>query len=80
MEFVYDIRKRHLFLAETTSKGAARTAAIFTNTQDVMTSFVANGATTIFSLNSLVGNFSQRNENTTEDVIRPRTLFDDSTS
>ncbi|UKT65079.1 amidohydrolase family protein [Pedobacter mucosus] len=49
-----------------------RAAAIFTSTQDVMTPFVANGVTTIFSLNSVVGNFGQRNEIIRGDVIGPR--------
>jgi imidazolonepropionase-like amidohydrolase len=49
-----------------------RAAAIFTSTQDVMTPFVANGVTTIFQLNALVGNFGQRNEITRGDVIGPR--------
>lgn len=49
-----------------------RAAAIFTSTQDVMTPFVANGVTTIFSLNSTVGNFGQRNEIIRGDVIGPR--------
>lgn len=49
-----------------------RAAAIFTSTQDVMTPFVANGVTTVLSLNSYVGNFGQRNEITRGDVIGPR--------
>jgi imidazolonepropionase-like amidohydrolase len=49
-----------------------RSAAVFTKTQDVMTPFVANGVTTIFQLNAMVGNFGQRNEILRGDVIGPR--------
>jgi len=49
-----------------------RVAAVFTNTQDVMTPFIANGVTTIFDLNSEPGHFGQRNEILRGDVIGPR--------
>jgi imidazolonepropionase-like amidohydrolase len=49
-----------------------RTATIFTNTQDVMTPFVANGVTTIFELISQAGHFGQRNEILRGDVVGPR--------
>jgi len=49
-----------------------RAAAIFTNTQDIMTPFIANGVTTIFDLNSRAGHFGQRNEILRGDVIGPR--------
>ena len=49
-----------------------RAAAIFTNTQDIMTPFVANGVTTIFELISKAGHFGQRNEIARGDVIGPR--------
>lgn len=49
-----------------------RTAAIFTNTQDIMTPFVVNGITTIFDLRSEAGHFGQRNEILRGDVIGPR--------
>lgn len=47
-------------------------AAIFTNTQDLMTPFIANGVTTIFQLIAYVGHFGQRNEILRGDVIGPR--------
>lgn len=47
-------------------------AAIFTNTQDMMTPFIANGVTTVFELNSRSGHFGQRNEILRGDVIGPR--------
>jgi len=49
-----------------------RAAAIFTNTQDVMTPYVTNGVTTIFDLNASAGHFGQRNEILRGDVIGPR--------
>lgn len=49
-----------------------KVAAVFTNTQDVMTPFVANGVTTVFELNSRAGHFGQRNEILRGDVIGPR--------
>ncbi|HRO43561.1 MAG TPA: amidohydrolase family protein [Flavipsychrobacter sp.] len=49
-----------------------RVAAIFTNTQDIMTPFLANGVTTIFDLNSRAGHFGQRNEILRGTVIGPR--------
>lgn len=49
-----------------------RAAAIFTNTQDVMTPFIANGVTTVFELNARAGHFGQRNEILRGDVIGPR--------
>lgn len=49
-----------------------RAATVFTNTQDVMTPFVATGVTTIFDLNSRAGHFGQRNEILRGDVIGPR--------
>ncbi len=49
-----------------------RTAAIFTNTQDVMAPFVANGVTTVFELISQAGHFGQRNEILRGDVVGPR--------
>jgi imidazolonepropionase-like amidohydrolase len=49
-----------------------RTASIFTNTQDIMTPFVANGVTTILELISKAGHFGQRNEILRGDVIGPR--------
>lgn len=49
-----------------------RAAAVFTNTQDIMTPFIANGVTTIFDLNSRAGHFGQRNEILRGDVIGPR--------
>ncbi len=49
-----------------------RVAAIFTNTQDIMTPFVANGVTTVFELISKAGHFGQRNEILRGDVIGPR--------
>lgn len=49
-----------------------RSAAIFINTQDIMTPFVANGVTTVFDLNSKAGHFGQRNEILRGDVIGPR--------
>jgi hypothetical protein len=49
-----------------------RVAAIFTNTQDVMMPFVANGVTTVFELISKAGHFGQRNEIARGDVIGPR--------
>lgn len=49
-----------------------RAATIFTNTQDVMTPFIANGVTTVFDLNSSAGHFGQRNEILRGDVIGPR--------
>lgn len=47
-------------------------ASIFSNTQDIMTPFVANGVTTIAELNSRAGHFGQRNEILRADVIGPR--------
>jgi imidazolonepropionase-like amidohydrolase len=49
-----------------------RAAAIFTNTQDIMTPFVANGVTTVFELNAVAGHFGQKNEILRGDVIGPR--------
>jgi imidazolonepropionase-like amidohydrolase len=49
-----------------------RAATIFTNTQDVMTPYVANGVTTIFELTAKAGHFGQRNEIARGDVIGPR--------
>jgi imidazolonepropionase-like amidohydrolase len=49
-----------------------RAATIFTNTQDVMTPFVANGVTTIFELTAMAGHFGQRNEIARGNVIGPR--------
>lgn len=47
-------------------------AQVFTNTQDVMTPFIANGVTTVFDLNAMPGHFGQRNEIAKGDVIGPR--------
>lgn len=49
-----------------------RSAHIFTNTQDIMTPFIANGVTTVFDLNSQAGHFGQRNEILRGSVIGPR--------
>ncbi len=49
-----------------------RAAAVFTNTQDVMTPFIATGVTTIFELSAKAGHFGQRNEILRGDVIGPR--------
>ncbi len=49
-----------------------RSAAIFTNTQDIMTPFIVNGVTTVFDLNSRAGHFGQRNEILRGSVIGPR--------
>ena len=49
-----------------------KVSAIFTNTQDVMLPFVANGVTTVFELISKAGHFGQRNEIARGDVIGPR--------
>lgn len=53
-------------------KYPTQVATIFTNTQDIMTPFVANGVTTIFDLNSRAGHFGQRNEILRGDIIGPR--------
>lgn len=49
-----------------------KVAVVFTNTQDVMTPYVANGVTTIFELSAKAGHFGQRNEILRGDVIGPR--------
>jgi imidazolonepropionase-like amidohydrolase len=49
-----------------------RAAAIFTNTQDVMTPFIVNGVTTVLELNARAGHFGQRNEILRGDVTGPR--------
>ncbi|MFA6262249.1 MAG: amidohydrolase family protein [Bacteroidia bacterium] len=49
-----------------------RAAAIFTNTQHIMTPFVANGVTTVFELNARAGHIGQRNEILRGDVVGPR--------
>lgn len=49
-----------------------RAAAIFTNTQHIMTPFVANGITTVFELNARAGHMGQRNEILRGDIIGPR--------
>ena len=47
-------------------------ATFFTNTQDAMTPYIANGVTTIFDLEARVEIFAQRNEIAKGKVIGPR--------
>ena len=47
-------------------------ATFFMNTQDVMTTHIANGVTTIFELGGRVEHFGQRNEIVKGEVIGPR--------
>lgn len=47
-------------------------ATLFTNTQDFMLLYVANGVTTTFELNGRVEHFGQRNEIVKGNVIGPR--------
>lgn len=47
-------------------------ATLFTNTQDFMMLYVANGVTTAFELSARVEHFGQRNEIIKGDVIGPR--------
>lgn len=47
-------------------------ATFFMNTQDVMTTYIANGVTTIFELGGRVEHFGQRNEIAKGKVIGPR--------
>ena len=47
-------------------------ATFFMDTQDVMTTYIVNGVTTIFELGGRVEHFGQRNEITKGDVIGPR--------
>jgi len=47
-------------------------ATFFMDTQDVMTTYIANGVTTIFELGGRVEHFGQRNEITKGKVIGPR--------
>jgi len=54
------------------AKYPTRTASIFTNTQDIMTPFIATGVTTVFDLRAEAGHFGQRNEILRGDVIGPR--------
>ena len=47
-------------------------ATFFMDTQDVMTTYIANGVTTIFELGGRVEHFGQRNEITKGKVVGPR--------
>jgi len=51
---------------------ATQGATFFMDTQDVMTTYVANGVTTIFELGGRVEHFGQRNEIANSKVIGPR--------
>ena len=49
-----------------------QSATVFMDTQDVMTTYIANGVTTIFELDGRVEHFGQRNEIAKGKVIGPR--------
>jgi len=49
-----------------------QSATLFMDVQDVMTTYVANGVTTIFELGGRVEHFAQRNEIAKGEVIGPR--------
>lgn len=51
---------------------ATQSATFFMDTQDVMTTYIANGVTTIFELGGRVEHFGQRNEIAKGKVIGPR--------
>ncbi|MCF4101886.1 amidohydrolase family protein [Gillisia sp. M10.2A] len=51
---------------------ATQGATFFMNTQDVMTTYIVNGVTTIFELGGRVEHFGQRNEIAKGKVIGPR--------
>jgi imidazolonepropionase-like amidohydrolase len=51
---------------------ATQAATFFMDTQDVMTTYIANGVTTIFELDGRVEHFGQRNEIAKGKVIGPR--------
>lgn len=51
---------------------ATQAATFFMDTQDIMTTYVANGVTTIFELGGRVEHFGQRNEIAKGSVIGPR--------